>query len=83
MENKKGMWIVVTENGVSFIGRDGKEAQKGKFWNWASNSLGYPPIFKQKSDALRFAKKIREQSVTAKTARIVEVEFYKGELNAR
>ncbi len=52
MENKKGMWIVVTENGVSFIGRDAKEAQKGKFGIRHQIVLGYPPNSSNKNQML-------------------------------
>ena len=83
MSELKKMWIVETENGVAWIGRDAPNAQKGHFWNWASKSLGYPPIFKEKKDALLFARRIRHSSVTTKKAGIIEVEFYKGELRKR
>ena len=74
------MWIVVTNIGVAYIGRNAKEAKKGHFWNWASRSLGYPPVFRKKEDALKFAAKIRRMSITVDKVRIIEVEFYKGEL---
>lgn len=74
------MWMVETENGIAYIGRDAPGAQKGHFWNYATKGLGYPPIFIHKKDALKFARKIRKTSTTAKHTEIVEVEFYKGEL---
>lgn len=79
--NEKGLWAVVTEQGIAYIGRDAKGAQKGHFWNWASKSLGYPVIFKDKKSALRFARKIRRTSTTVKKVNIIEAEFYKGELD--
>ncbi len=84
--DKNRMWIVETAQGIAYIGRDPKKdskatagAEKGKFWNWASISLGYPVIFKNKKDALKFARRAR-QSRTADNAHILEVEFYKGEM---
>ena len=88
MKTKKEnrMWIVDTNNGIAYIGRDPKKdpkatagAEKGQFWNAASVSLGYLPIFKNKKDALKFARRAR-QSRTADNAHILEVEFYKGEM---
>lgn len=79
------MWIVETNMGVAYIGRDTpkeRKAIKGHFWNWASKSLGYPPIFTKKADAVTFARKAR-RSKTTKWSRIVQVEFYKGEFRKR
>lgn len=82
MSEHKKMWIVETNIGVAFIGRDAPKelkAIKGHFWNFASRSLGYRPIFTKKADALLFARKAR-RSNTVEKAEIVEIEFYKGEL---
>ena len=74
------MWIVMTGEGIAYIGRNAKGAEKGHFWNWASISLGYPPVFKKKEDALKFIGKIRKHHLQTKPIQIVAVEFYKGEL---
>ena len=79
MTTTKKMWIVETNEGIAYIGRDAPHAEKGHFWNWASKSLGYPPIFTKKADALLFARKAR-RSKTVKEVRIIEVESYKGEM---
>ncbi len=83
---KNRMWIVETNNGIAYIGRDPKkdskataEAEKGKFWNWASVSLGYPVIFKNKADAKKFARRARK-SMTVHKASVIEAEFYKDEM---
>ena len=79
-DDMKQMWIVMTGEGIAHIGRNTKGSEKGHFWNWVSKSLGYPPIFKKKEDALKFAKKIRKQRTAIKPIEIVAVEFYKNEL---
>ena len=86
--NKNKMWIVETNNGIAYIGRDPKkdskataEAEKGKFWNWASKSLGYPVVFKDKKEAQKFARRARK-AFTVSKAYVTEVEFYKGEMEA-
>ena len=83
-ENK--MWIITTSAGVAFIGRDPKndpkanaKAQKGRFWLWASSGLGYPPIFKDKAAAQKFARKIRRSGIAVRVY-MLEAEFYKNEM---
>lgn len=76
----ESMWIVVAGSGIAYIGRDSPKAIKGHFWTWAVKSLGYPPVFKEKADAILFARRAR-RSKSGKQIKIVEVEFYKGELN--
>jgi hypothetical protein len=80
------MWIVETNNGIAYIGRDPKKdpkatakAVKGEFWNAASKSLGYRVVFKNKAEAQKFMRRTR-RSRTVEAARILEVEFYKGEM---
>lgn len=84
--NKNKMWIVETNEGIAYIGRDPKrdpkataEANKGYFWNWASKSLGYPVVFKEKKTAQKFARRVRK-AFTVDKAAVIEVEFYKGEM---
>ena len=82
--NKNKMWIVETNEGIAYIGRDPKrdpkataEANKGYFWNWASKSLGYPVVFKEKKTAQKFARRVRKG---CPKGAVIEVEFYKGEM---
>ena len=90
--NKNRMWIVEIKNngiaydGIAYIGRDPKrdpkaiaKADKGKFWGWASKSLGYPVVFKDKKEAQKFARRARK-AFTVSKAYVTEVEFYKGEM---
>ena len=80
------MWIVETNTGIAYIGRDpnkdpkaDKKAEKGEFSYWEIKSLGYPVIFKNKKDAQKFAR-IAKKSNCVDRAYVFEVEFYKGEL---
>ena len=82
------MWIVETSQGIAYIGRNpakdpkaSAKAQKGKFWNWTSKNLGYPVVFKDKAKAIKFARRVRK-SETAENVHVIEVEFYKGEMEA-
>ena len=85
------MWIVETYSGIAYIGRNLqqktlKQARKGKFWNWTSKSLGYPVVFKDKATAQKFARKIRSPKILNRIegtkVYVLEVEFYKGEMEA-
>ncbi len=83
--NKNRMWIVETGRGIAYIGRDpakvSAKAQKGHFWLWASRNLGYPVIFKDKATAQKFARKVRRSKIkVAGSINVIEVEFYKGEM---
>lgn len=84
--DKNRMWIVETAQGIAYIGRDPKkdpkataEANKGYYWSWASKSLGYPVVFKEKKMAQKFARRVRK-AFTVDKAVVIEVEFYKGEM---
>ena len=91
--NKNKMWIVEIKNngiaydGIAYIGRDpkrdpkatAKADNKGKFLGWASKSLGYPVVFKDKKEAQKFARRARK-AFTVSKAYVTEVEFYKGEM---
>ena len=85
MNMEQKMWIVVTDNGMAYIGRKGSKVPEGTdatgcFWNWGSRSLAYIPLFQDKRDASRFARKARK-SRTVRKAEIIELETYKGELD--
>ena len=84
--NENKMWVVKTATGIAYIGRDPKkdskataDAQKGKYLDWATASLGYPVIFKNIADGRKFAKLASD---TGYPAVVIEVEFYKGEMEA-
>ncbi len=86
--NKNRMWIVETSAGIAYIGRDpakaSAKAQKGHFWLWASRGLGYPVIFKDKPTAQKFARRARRSKIKrAGKISVIEVEFYKGEMNGK
>lgn len=85
--NENKMWLVETQEGVACIGRDPEKdpkasakAQKGHFWFYASKSLGYPVIFKDKATAQKFATSARRTKLRRVKRRVLEVEFYKGEM---
>jgi hypothetical protein len=86
--NKNRMWIVETRFGFTKIGRDpkkdpkaSKEAIKGRLWFSASRSLGYVPIFTNRKEAQKFARRIKSK-IPDRQPSLIEVEFYKGEMEA-
>ena len=84
--NKNKMWIVETRFGFTKIGRDpkkdpkaSKEAIKGRLWFSASRSLCYIPVFTNRKEAQKFARRIKSK-IPDRQPRLREVEFYKGEM---
>lgn len=85
-KNENKMWVVETEEGIVYIGRDpakdpkaSSEAKKGQVRFINSKNLGYPVVFKNKEKAQKFASKVRRLKIAYRVD-VIEVEFYKGEI---
>jgi len=75
-QNKK-IWVVMTNNGIAWVSTNtdfyGKDIS-GQFLNCAGKGLGFVPAFKDRKDALKFARKARRaRTVTNAYIRECEV----------